>query len=218
MHLSLLWPQQEKIYCTNKEKSINLYNILKKLGKPMILHNGVCKSVVFSSLLIVANSAYPSCPAALDYYKRPLTGDQPVHLCDEMRGKVVLVVNTASKCAYTPQYDGLEKLYDRYRKQGLIVAGFPSNDFAGQEPGTEKQIQDFCRLTYAVQFPMFEKVRVRGESADPFYKYLATVTGQQPRWNFHKYVLDREGRVVASFPSQVTPDDKRLVGLIEDLL
>jgi len=184
----------------------------------MILHNGVCKSVVFSSLLIVANSAYPSCPAALDYYKRPLTGDQPVHLCDEMRGKVVLVVNTASKCAYTPQYDGLEKLYDRYRKQGLIVAGFPSNDFAGQEPGTEKQIQDFCRLTYAVQFPMFEKVRVKGESADPFYKYLATVTGQQPRWNFHKYVLDREGRVVASFPSQVTPDDKRLVGLIEDLL
>jgi len=184
----------------------------------MILHNGVCKSVVVSLLLIAANSAYPSCPAALDYYKRPLTGEQPVHLCDVMRGKVVLVVNTASKCAYTPQYDGLEKLYDRYRKQGLIVAGFPSNDFAGQEPGTEKQIQDFCRLTYAVQFPMFEKVRVKGESADPFYKYLATVTGQQPRWNFHKYVLDREGRVVASFPSQVTPDDKRLVGLIEDLL
>ena len=184
----------------------------------MILHNGVCKSVVVSLLLIAANSAYPSCPAALDYYKRPLTGEQPVYLCDEMRGKVVLVVNTASKCAYTPQYDGLEKLYDRYRKQGLIVAGFPSNDFAGQEPGTEKQIQDFCRLTYAVQFPMFEKVRVKGESADPFYKYLATVTGQQPRWNFHKYVLDREGRVVASFPSQVTPNDKRLVGLIEDLL
>ena len=184
----------------------------------MMLHNGVCKSVVFFVLLIAANSAYPSCPAALDYYKRPLTGEQQVHLCDVMRGKVVLVVNTASKCAYTPQYDGLEKLYDRYRKQGLIVAGFPSNDFAGQEPGTEKQIQDFCRLTYAVQFPMFEKVRVKGESADPFYKHLATVTGQQPRWNFHKYVLDREGRVVASFPSQVTPNDKRLVDLIEELL
>jgi len=195
-----------------------LYNLWKKLEKPMILHNGVCKSVVLSLLLIAANSAYPSCPAALDFYKRPLTGEQQVHLCDVMRGKVVLVVNTASKCAYTPQYDGLEKLYDRYRKPGLIVAGFPSNDFAGQEPGTEKQIQDFCRLTYAVQFPMFEKVRVKGESADPFYKYLATVTGQQPRWNFHKYVLDREGRVVASFPGQVEPNDKRLVGLIEDLL
>ena len=152
----------------------------------MILHNGVCKSVVFSLLLIAANSAYPACPAALAWR--------------------------------TPQYDGLEKLYDRYRKQGLIVAGFPSNDFAGQEPGTEKQIQDFCRLTYAVQFPMFEKVRVKGESADPFYKHLASVTGQQPLWNFHKYVLNREGRVVASFPSQVTPNDKQLVGLIEDLL
>ena len=109
----------------------------------MILHNGFCKSLVFFLLLTAANTAYPSCPAALDYYKRPLTGEQQVHLCDVMRGKVVLVVNTASKCAYTPQYDGLEKLYERYSNSGLIVA---------------------------------------------------------------------------SFPSQITPDDKRLVGLIEDLL
>jgi len=188
------------------------------MGRQMNLHNSFRNSVVFFVLLIAANSAYPACPPALDHFKRPVTGERPVHLCDVMHGKVVMVVNTASKCAYTPQYDGLEQLYDRYRKQGLIVAGFPSNDFAGQEPGTEKQIQDFCRLSYAVQFPMFEKVRVKGASADPFYKYLARAAGQQPRWNFHKYVLDREGRVVASFPSQVTPDDKRLVGLIEDLL
>jgi len=135
-----------------------------------------------------------------------------------MQGKVVLVVNTASKCAYTPQYDGLEKLYERYRERGLVVAGFPSNDFAGQEPGTEPQIREFCRLTYAVEFPMFEKVRVRGAAADPFYSYLAREAGEAPRWNFHKYLLDRDGRVVASFPSNVRPDDRRLVAMIEELL
>ena len=99
-----------------------------------------------------------------------------------------------------------------------MVVGFPSNDFAGQEPGSEKQIQDFCRLTYGVQFPMFEKIHVKGDSIDPFYDYLARQTGESPRWNFHKYLLDRDGRVVASFPSQVKPDDRRLVGMIEDLL
>jgi len=174
--------------------------------------------LVFSLLLIVANNAYPACPESLDFHKRPLGDEQPVHLCDVMSGKVVLVVNTASKCAYTPQYDGLEKLYARYQQQGLIVAGFPSNDFAGQEPGTEKQIRDFCRLTYGVEFPMFEKVRVKGVSADPFYRYLASATGEQPGWNFHKYLIDREGRVVASFPSQVAPDDNRLLNMIEELL
>jgi len=149
------------------------------MEKPMILRNGLVKSVAVFVPLIAATSAYPACPPALDYYKRPLAGEQPVHLCDMLRGKVVLVVNTASKCAYTPQYDGLEKLYARYREQGLVVAGFPSNDF---------------------------------------YKNLATSTGEQPRWNFHKYLLDRDGRVVASFPSQVTPDDKRLINRIEELL
>ena len=175
--------------------------------------------VLIPSLLSINVHAKASgCPEALDYHKRPLTAEKPVHLCEVMRGKVVLVVNTASKCAYTPQYEGLEKLYERYREHGLIVAGFPSNDFAGQEPGTEQQIQNFCRLTYAVKFPMFEKVRVKGESADPFYHYLARVTGEKPRWNFHKYLLDRNGRVVASFPSQVIPEDKRLVSMIESLL
>ncbi|MCG6887843.1 MAG: glutathione peroxidase [Proteobacteria bacterium] len=184
----------------------------------MRVSKGLRNSLAFVLPLIAANTAYSACPAALDHHIRPLTEETSVHLCDVMSGKVVLVVNTASKCAYTPQYDGLEKLYERYRERGLIVAGFPSDDFAGQEPGTEKQIQEFCRLTYAVQFPMFEKVRVRGSSADPFYKHLVRVTGDQPSWNFHKYLLDRDGRVVASFPSRVTPDDKRLVNLIEELL
>lgn len=159
-----------------------------------------------------------ACPALLDHHKRPLAKQQPVHLCEMMQGKVALVVNTASKCGYTSQFDGLEKLYQRYREQGLIVAGFPSGDFAGQEYGSEQKIQNFCRLTYGVQFPMFEKVHVTGESADPFYRQLARDSGSVPRWNFHKYLIDREGRVVASFPSQVEPEDPRLLARIEELL
>ena len=184
----------------------------------MYIAKGSKHALLFGLLLMLANNAYPACPESLDFHKRPLNGTQPQYLCDMMSGKVVLVVNTASKCAYTPQYDGLEKLYERYQKQGLIVAGFPSNDFAGQEPGTEKQIQDFCRLSYSVGFPMFEKVRVKGAMADPFYKHLAAASGEQPGWNFHKYLIDRDGRVVASFPSQVTPDDKQLLRKIEELL
>ncbi len=177
--------------------------------------------VLLTALLawsVSAGVAAAACPESLDHFKRPLAGHEPVHLCDVMQGKVVLVVNTASKCAYTPQYDGLEKLYERYRERGLVVAGFPSNDFAGQEPGTEQQIRKFCRLTYGVQFPMFEKVHVKGQTVDPFYRYLIRESGEPPRWNFHKYLLDREGRVIASFPSQVKPDDRGLVKLIEELL
>jgi glutathione peroxidase len=174
--------------------------------------------LVIAQLAWIPHAHAADCPESLDHEMRPLTGQQSVHLCEIMRGKVVLVVNTASRCAYTPQYEGLERLYERYRERGLVVAGFPSNDFAGQEPGTEKQIRDFCRLTYGVQFPMFEKVRVKGKSATPFYQYLARVTGESPRWNFHKYLIDREGRVVASFPSQVEPDDRRLTDRIEALL
>jgi len=192
-----------------------------------VIHHKVQSMISLKAIILIAAQlawssatgvAAAACPEALDHFKRPLTEPEPVHLCDVMQGKVVLVVNTASKCAYTPQYDGLEKLYERYRERGLVVAGFPSNDFAGQEPGTEQQIRQFCRLTYAVEFPMFEKVRVKGTAADPFYKYLARETGEAPRWNFHKYLLDRDGRVIASFPSNVRPDDRRLVGMIEELL
>lgn len=159
-----------------------------------------------------------SCPSLLDHEFRFLAREETVNLCDFMHGQVVLVVNTASKCAYTPQYDGLEKLYGAYRDRGLIVAGFPSADFAGQEYSGEAEIKNFCHNTYGVDFPMFEKSRVRGRDAHPFYRQLAAQSGQQPGWNFHKYLLDRQGRVVASFPSQVEPDDPRLVSRIEDLL
>jgi glutathione peroxidase len=176
-------------------------------------------AALMAALLVNAAAAgAAACPAALDFYPRPLLGDQPVHLCEEHGGRVMLIVNTASKCGFTPQYDGLEAIYARYRERGLVVVGFPSNDFGGQEPGTEKQIQDFCRLTYGVQFPMFAKTRVRGPDAAPLYRYLADVSGDTPRWNFHKYLLDRQGRVVASFPSEVSPQDERLIAAIEALL
>ena len=159
-----------------------------------------------------------ACPSTLDFTKRRLGSDEQVHLCEAYRGKVVMVVNTASKCGYTNQYEGLETLYDRYRERGLVVLGFPSNDFGGQEPGTEAQIQSFCRLTYGVQFPMFEKTRAAESAADPLYRALGTLAGEYPRWNFHKYLLDREGRLVESFPSAVEPLSERIVGAIERLL
>jgi glutathione peroxidase len=171
-----------------------------------------------TGLLLVSTAGMASCPATLDHHLRPLAGDEQVHLCEALRDQVVLVVNTASRCGYTYQYEGLEKLYAQYRDRGLVVAGFPSNDFAGQEPGSEEQIKDFCRLTYGVKFPMFEKVHVRGRDVSPFYQQLARESGETPRWNFHKYLLDRKGQVVASFPSQVEPDDPRLVKAIEEQL
>lgn len=173
---------------------------------------------IIASILALPVSAQDDCPAALDFHKRTLAGTESVQLCQAFRGKVVLIVNTASKCAYTSQYEGLEALYARYRDRGLVVAGFPSNDFGGQEPGTEREIQTFCRLTYSVQFPMFEKTAVRGAAADPLYRHLAAVTGEAPGWNFHKYLIDRNGKVVASFGSATAPDAPQLVKAIEEQL
>jgi glutathione peroxidase len=143
--------------------------------------------------------------------------DEPVSLC-QFRGKVLLVVNTASECGYTPQYDGLEKLYRRYRDKGFAVLGFPANDFGGQEPGSNKEIAQFCRLNYGVTFPMFAKTSVAGANANPLYRSLAARTGKPPRWNFHKYLLDRAGQPVAVFESAVEPEDRRLTAAIDKLL
>ncbi|MBN6148745.1 glutathione peroxidase [Xanthomonas sp. AmX2] len=161
----------------------------------------------------VAGSAWAASLLDLDY--RPLAGKDKVNLNKAYGGKVLLVVNTASKCGYTPQYDGLEQLQQRYAKQGFSVLGFPSNDFKGQEPGSEQQIQEFCTLTYGVKFPMFEKVHVLGADATPLYRQLTQATGVAPGWNFHKYLIARDGRVVAQFPSKVTPDDPALQAAIE---
>jgi glutathione peroxidase len=125
-------------------------------------------------------------------------------------GKVALVVNVASQCGYTPQYAGLEKLYADLKGRGFVVLGFPSNDFGGQEPGTAQEIATFCKLTYDVTFPMFEKVVTKkGTGQSPVYSFLGA-TGNLPAWNFSKYVVDKHGKVVAFFPSQVTPEDSAL--------
>lgn len=158
-----------------------------------------------------------SCPASLDFRLRPLASDRAESLCARYAGRVLLVVNTASQCGFTPQYEGLESLYQRYRDRGLVVLGFPSNDFA-QEAGTEQEIQNFCQLNYGVRFPMYEKIRVSGSEAHPFYRRLAAEGGGYPEWNFYKYLLDRQGMVVARFPSRTRPDDPQLIAAIEKLL
>lgn len=163
-----------------------------------------------------APTAAGACPASLNFRVKRLQDDAPQDLC-QYAGRVVLVVNTASYCGYTHQYEGLEALYAKYRDKGLTVLGFPSNDFQ-QEPGNSKQIADFCYNTYRVKFPMFSKTAVVGAGASPLYSWLATQTGQPPKWNFHKYLLDRTGRVAAVFPSSVEPSDPTLIKRIDALL
>jgi glutathione peroxidase len=156
--------------------------------------------------------------ALLDQNYRRLASTEVVNLQASYGGKVLLVVNTASKCGFTPQFEALEAMHAKYESRGFAVLGFPSNDFMGQEPGSEKQIQDFCKLTYGVKFPMFEKVHVKGNDVTPFYKALKAATGEAPAWNFHKYLIDRSGHVVASFGSRTKPDDPVLVAKVEELL
>ncbi len=158
------------------------------------------------------------CPPLLDLSLRRLAGDEVVNLCEAYRGKVILVVNTASKCGFTGQYEGLEALYRKYRDQGLVVLGFPSNDFMNQEPGNEEEIQKFCRLTYAVEFPMFEKVSVKKGSATPLFERLAAAGAPYPKWNFYKYLIDRNGNYVDYFASITSPESDKVVKAIEQLL
>lgn len=154
----------------------------------------------------------------LDQDFRRLAAKETVNLCEAYSGKVILVVNTASKCGNTPQYDGLEKLYSQYGEQGLVVLGFPSNDFMGQEPGSEAQIEEFCRLTYGVEFPMFEKTRVKGKDANPFFVALADQAGTYPTWNFHKFLIGRDGELISDFSPRTKPYDDKLVSALEDAL
>lgn len=158
------------------------------------------------------------CPATLDFKLRKLAQKDEINLCEAYKGKVVLIVNTASKCGFTDQFDGLEALYKKYKKKGLVVLGFPSNDFANQDPENEKKIADFCRLTYGVKFPMFQKSHAAEKQASPLYKTLGRLAGEFPRWNFHKYLLDTQGNLIASLPSQVAPNDPKLLDLIENNL
>jgi glutathione peroxidase len=135
----------------------------------------------------------------------------------DYKGKVLLVVNTASKCGFTPQYEGLEQLFEKYKDKGVVILGFPSNDFGGQEPGTPAEIKTFCEQKYHVTFPLFAKVKTKGEGQSPVYKFLTTGHGE-PKWNFHKYVIGKDGQVRAEFPSAIKPDSPELQTAIEAAL
>lgn len=157
------------------------------------------------------------CPTLLEHEMPRLHSTQSHALCDIAGGKVTLVVNTASKCGFTPQFEALEQVYQTYKDRGFVVLGFPSNDFA-QELGKSEAIAAFCRINYGVSFPMFEKLSVKGDNAHPFYRDLAEQANSKPRWNFHKYLIGRDGQVVDHFYSWTSPDSKRVKRAIEALL
>ena len=195
------------------------------LGAPVLFRaaalgvGGGVSQVVAASGSAAAGGAAASgaCPSLLNHVFPRLQDDAPVSLCG-FAGKVLLVVNTASQCGFTPQYEGLEKLHGRFASRGLVILGFPSNDFGQQEPGTSQQIGEVCFNTYGVRFPMFAKTSVTGASANPLHAELARITGQAPRWNFHKYLVSRSGQPVAHYPSRVAPESRELVTAIEKAL
>jgi len=167
-------------------------------------------------LLTTSVNASPACPPLLNFSLTDIDGETR-NLC-AYAGKVVLVVNTASQCGYTGQYKGLQALSDQYGPQGLVVLGLPANDFGGQEPGSNAKIKNFCEVGYQVDFPLFAKTGVTAANANPLHEALARATGERPRWNFHKYLIDRSGTRALSFASQVEPQSKEMVQAIESLL
>ncbi len=164
----------------------------------------------------VVSAAPAACPPLLQKTFPRLQDEKPQSLC-QYSGKVVVVVNTASFCGFTSQYKGLEDLYSRYKDRGLVVLGFPSNDFS-QEGGSNKEIAEFCENTFGVKFPMFTKTTVTGKDANPLFRQLAEKSGTSPKWNFYKYVIARDGTRVASFNSMTEPGSKTFVAEIEKQL
>lgn len=170
------------------------------------------------SLLLIspfASAAAPTtaCPAILNHTLPRLQDEKPQSLC-QYTGKVILAVNTASYCGFTQQYKGLEALHQKYQAQGLVVLGFPSNDFA-QEKGSNREIADFCENTFGVKFPMFAASSVRGHQANPFFRQLIAQGASTPKWNFYKYLIGRDGRLIDSYSSMTDPDSRSLISAIE---
>lgn len=186
--------------------------LFKSLVTSAVMAVGVF-SMTFVHAAAPANGA---CPALLQQSVLRLQDEKPQSLC-QYAGKVVVVVNTASFCGFTSQYEGLEALHTKYKEQGLVVLGFPSNDFS-QETGSNKQIADFCENTFGVKFPMFTKTSVSGKDASPLFKQLSAKTGTVPKWNFYKYVISRNGQNVESFNSMADPKSKSFVKEIEKQL
>jgi glutathione peroxidase len=164
----------------------------------------------------IVGGAKATCPALLNHRFESLQGE-PRDMC-AYAGKVVLVVNTASYCGFTKQYEGLQTVFDRFKDRGLVVVGFPANDFGKQEPGSNAEVADFCERTYRVRFPMMAKTSVVQGTANPLHEALAQATGERPKWNFHKYLIDRSGKAAGSYGSRVEPTAAELVNAIEKLL
>jgi len=172
--------------------------------------------LAIAALMLSTNASAAACGSLLDHTVSDIAGTQE-SLC-QYQGKVVLVVNTASFCGYTPQYKSLQALNEKYKSRGLVILGFPSNDFGQQEPGSNKEIADFCDRTYAVKFPMFAKTSVKDPGGSSFYDALAKATGERPKWNFHKYLIGRDGKSAVSVPTKVDPESKEFVAKVEELL
>ena len=175
--------------------------------------------LILCGVFMTASANAGTTMTAYDFSFHALQGPDEIPL-EQFRGKVVLVVNTASHCGFTPQYEGLEKLYKTYNPRGLVILGVPSNDFGKQEPGTSSEIAGFCQLNYGVSFPMAAKEDVVGDNAHPFYKWAREQGGwlSAPKWNFHKYLIDRNGHYVDYFASTTAPDSKKLIAAIEKCL
>jgi glutathione peroxidase len=174
-------------------------------------------SLIPSASMAADAAPEAACPALLNKTFPRLQDEKPQSLC-QYSGQVILVVNTASYCGFTKQYKGLEALYAKYKDRGLVVLGFPSNDFGSQEPGTAKEIADFCANTYGVKFPMFAKTHVVGDEANPLHAELRKATGTRPKWNFYKYVIGRDGKPGNVYSSMTAPEDRDLVEDIEKQL
>jgi glutathione peroxidase len=181
----------------------------------------ILRTAYFTVGLLLMTAGSLSAASNLYNFTLPSIDGKPMPIGD-FKGKVVLMVNVASQCGYTPQYKGLEALYEKYKDKGFVILGFPANNFGAQEPGTNEEIKTFCSRTYNVTFPMYSKVSVKGTDQTPLYKYLTTEADPthsgDVKWNFTKFLVDREGKVVRRFEPAVTPDSPEMVGAVEQLL
>ena len=181
----------------------------------MLILKSLTKMLAIAAGLVSALPAFATtCPSLLNH-SFPRLQDSSIQSLCQYQGKVILVVNTASLCGFTGQYEGLEAVYDKYKDRGLVVVGFPSNDFGEQEPGSSKEIADFCRTTYGIKFPMMAKTDIAAPKTHAFYKQLIAKSGTAPKWNFHKYLIDRSGNTVESFSTVTAPDSHNLIAQIE---
>ena len=202
---------------------VNYLNSLPRLRKNKSWSAFFLTSFFATMVFMLMSLSWPkessamSCPKLLSQQFLRLQDEATQDLC-QYSGKVILVVNTASYCGFTSQYDDLEKIYAKYKDQGFVVLGFPTNDFGKQEPGNNKEIAEFCHNTYGVKFPMFAKTTLSGPDSNPLFKNLIEKTGTKPRWNFYKYMIDRQGNPVDSFNSMTSPSNKKITTLIEKLL